>query len=195
MVITDVLAERRAFAIVRAPSADTAVRQAATLADLGFPLVEITLNTPGALDAIATLRPANSLVGAGTVRTAADAGSAVEAGAAFLVTPALVTEVLDEARRLGVPVLCGAATATEVMSAWHAGAAAVKLFPAVSPDHLRALRAPLDDIPLVPVGGVAIGQVRAYLAAGALAVGLGRPLIGDGTDIEARVAALREQLA
>lgn len=191
--LTDLLAVARVMAILRTPHA---VAVAHLLAEHGFGLCEVPLTAPGALDAIAEI---GGPVGAGTVLTAAQAADAVAAGATFLVTPAVLPDVQAAADRLGLPVLAGAYTPTEVLAAHRLGAAAVKLFPAATggPAHLSALRAPFPDIPLIPVGGIAVTDVPAYLAAGALAVGLGTPLIGDGTDragIAQRAAALRRAL-
>jgi 2-dehydro-3-deoxyphosphogluconate aldolase / (4S)-4-hydroxy-2-oxoglutarate aldolase len=121
------------------------------------------------------------------------------AGAGFLLTPAAGSGA-DAAHDAGVPVLAGALSPSEVWAAHEAGAAAVKLFPASlgGPAYLRALRDPFPDVPLVPVGGVDTGAAVAYLAAGAVAVGVGSPLLGDavtGGDLGAlaeRVARFRE---
>jgi 2-dehydro-3-deoxyphosphogluconate aldolase/(4S)-4-hydroxy-2-oxoglutarate aldolase len=117
------------------------------------------------------------MIGAGTVLTKRQAHDAVEAGGQFLVTPAL-TEAVDGAE---VPVLAGAYTATEAYAAMAAGAAAVKLFPASAggPAYLKALRDPFPTIPFVPVGGVTLDQVAPYLIAGAIALGVGGPIMGD----------------
>ena len=167
-------------AIVRAPEADDAVRVGRTLLDAGIRLIEVTLTTRDAFTAIDTLRnfaPDDALVGAGTVLTTIQSRNAVEAGAQFLVTPGLTEAVIGAE----VPVLAGAYTATEAYSAMAAGATAVKLFPASAggPAYLKALRDPFPAMPLVPVGGVTLDLVPAYLIAGAVAVGLGGPLTGD----------------
>ena len=167
-------------AIVRAPEADDAVRVGRTLLDAGIRLIEVTLTTRDAFTAIDTLRnfaPDDALVGAGTVLTTIQSRNAVEAGAQFLVTPGLTEAVIGAE----VPVLAGAYTATEAYSAMAAGATAVKLFPASAggPAYLKALRDPFPTMPLVPVGGVTLDLVPAYLIAGAVAVGVGGPLTGD----------------
>ena len=167
-------------AIVRAPEADDAVRVGRTLLDAGIRLIEVTLTTRDAFTAIDTLRnfaPDDALVGAGTVLTTIQSRNAVEAGAQFLVTPGFTEAVIGAE----VPVLAGAYTATEAYSAMAAGATAVKLFPASAggPAYLKALRDPFPTMPLVPVGGVTIDLVPAYLIAGAVAVGVGGPLTGD----------------
>jgi 2-dehydro-3-deoxyphosphogluconate aldolase/(4S)-4-hydroxy-2-oxoglutarate aldolase len=135
------------------------------------------------------------------VLTAADARASAEAGASYLVTPA-VTEAVAEGRRLGLPVLAGAFTPTEVVAAISAGATAVKLFPAFlgGEAYLRALREPFPDIAFVPVGGIGPSEAAGYLRAGAVAVGAGSPLVGDaahGGNLDAlttRVQAFKEAL-
>jgi len=174
------LQAERLVAIVRAPEADDAVRVGRTLLDAGIRLIEVTLTTRDAFTAIDTLRdfaPDDALVGAGTVLTTIQSRNAVAAGAQFLVTPGLTEAVIGAE----VPVLAGAYTATEAYIAMAAGATAVKLFPASAggPAYLKALRDPFPTMPLVPVGGVTIDLVPAYLIAGAVAVGVGGPLTGD----------------
>ncbi|MFE5244990.1 MULTISPECIES: bifunctional 4-hydroxy-2-oxoglutarate aldolase/2-dehydro-3-deoxy-phosphogluconate aldolase [unclassified Streptomyces] len=191
-----VLRRTRLAAIVRGPDADAALRTVLTLLDEGVPLVEISLNTADALGvirrAVAEAGP-TALVGAGTVLTEDDVARAQEAGASWIVTPAL-TESLDASVRAGLPVLAGALTPTEALAARRAGADAVKLFPASigGPAYLKALRDPFPDLPFVPVGGVDVSSAEQYLAHGAVAVGVGSPLVGDaarGGDLE----ALRER--
>ncbi|TCP56371.1 2-dehydro-3-deoxyphosphogluconate aldolase/(4S)-4-hydroxy-2-oxoglutarate aldolase [Tamaricihabitans halophyticus] len=155
-----------------------------TLVDADCTCLEVTLNTPGALEIIssATRRyGTRAEIGAGTVRTAAQARAAISAGARFLVAPDTRADVGEAALEVGLPWYPGAFTATEVSTAWELGAAAVKLFPANlgGPAYLRELRAPLDDVPLIPTGGVRLELAGDYLAAGALALGLGNPLLGD----------------
>ncbi|GAA2332837.1 hypothetical protein SVIO_108100 [Streptomyces violaceusniger] len=125
-----------------------------------------------------------ALVGAGTVRTAADAARAVEAGASYLVTPALVDILRTADVPDDTPVLMGALTPSEIELALARGACAIKLFPASlgGPAYLRALRDPFPDVPIVPVGGVDAAAARDYLGHGALAVGVGSPLIGDAAN-------------
>lgn len=195
------LGDERVLAIVRCETAIDAINAALVLRDEGLRYVEVSLTTPGALTVIAEFAPDDRLaVGAGTVLTAAQAYAAAEAGARYLVTPAVSIPVLTEAAASDLPVLCGAYTASEAVTAVGHGAAAVKLFPAShgGPGYLRALRAPLPDVRFVPVGGVAIDDVPDWLAAGAYAVGIGSPLIGDaaaGGDLRALAARTRRLLA
>jgi 2-dehydro-3-deoxyphosphogluconate aldolase / (4S)-4-hydroxy-2-oxoglutarate aldolase len=150
------------------------------LFDAGVPLVEVTLDTPGALDAVARWRAAGRAVGTGTVVSGEQVDASVDAGAAFVVSPGVAEDVIERARGLGVDVVLGAFTPTEVLRARELGAAAVKLFPASTggPAHVRALRGPLADVPLVPTGGIGVEDVTVYLEAGASCVGLGGALVG-----------------
>ncbi|GAA2183959.1 bifunctional 4-hydroxy-2-oxoglutarate aldolase/2-dehydro-3-deoxy-phosphogluconate aldolase [Micromonospora lupini] len=198
MKLLDELRTHRLLAIVRGPDPAAALAAVLTLADSGVALVEVSLTSTDALGVIrrarAALGPGYAL-GAGTVLSVEDARAAAEAGAGFLVTPALAPSV-TEAARLDLPVLAGALTPTEVVQASSAGAAAVKLFPASfgGPDYLGALRDPFPGTAFVPVGGVDADGARRYLDRGAVAVGVGSPLLGDavrGGD----PAALRERAA
>src|SRR5690349_21731584 len=172
------------MAIVRGSDPEAALSSLNVLIDEGIDLVEVSLTTAGALSVIrrAATGTGDAVgLGAGTVLTAADAQAALDAGASYLVTPGIGAGA-REGLRLGVPVLVGALTPSEVITAVELGATAVKLFPAADmggPSYLRALRAPFPDVPFVPVGGVDTGAVPLYLAAGATAVGVGSPLIGD----------------
>lgn len=173
------------IAILRATSAKHLIPVAETLREAGIRAVEFTLTTPGVFAALAEYSQSGGMaLGAGTVTTPEEARQAVEAGAAYLISPAVCLDVIAEARALGVPVLPGAYTPSEVLTAWRAGADLVKLFPAATGGvaHLKAIRAPLPDIPLVPTGGIGLDDAAAYLDAGARAVGMGSPLIGDACE-------------
>jgi 2-dehydro-3-deoxyphosphogluconate aldolase/(4S)-4-hydroxy-2-oxoglutarate aldolase len=141
---------------------------------LALPVVEVTLDSPGALDAIAGLRARPGLtVLAGTVRTGEDALAAIAAGAEAVVSPATDGDVGEACRRLGVPWVPGAFTPTEIESAWRAGAALVKLFPGRlgGPAYVRDVLAPLVGVPLLVTGGVDAESAIAFLDAGAVALG------------------------
>jgi len=171
------------LAILRGLSAAETVATAHTLQEVGVQAVEVTLDSPQALDAIADLdRDPQLSVGAGTVRSLRDAERAVAAGASFLVAPDVQAEIVAWAAARSVAILPGAMTATEAHAAWRAGAAAVKLFPAqtLGPDHLRALRAPLQEVAFVPTGGVSGENVSAWFDAGAVAVAVGGWLTAVG---------------
>ncbi len=147
----------------------------------GLTNLEITMNTEGAGDQIraaidAALGRMN--IGAGTVTTDQRLTLAVEAGASFIVTPAVIPGVIERCRELELPVIPGAFTPTEVWQAWEAGAAMVKLFPAGlgGPDYVRSLKGPLPEIKLMATGGVSLDTFEEYLKAGAEGFGLGGPL-------------------
>jgi 2-dehydro-3-deoxyphosphogluconate aldolase/(4S)-4-hydroxy-2-oxoglutarate aldolase len=179
------LAASKVIAILRGEDTEYFPDVAQVLYDSGIRVIEAALTTPGALRAIGQLQVElgqDTMVGAGSVRTVSDVDNCASAGVDFLVTPTFAAEVLDRAQQYGLPVVCGALTPTEIDAAWRHGAAVVKVFPAGpvgGVEYLRAVRAPLPEIPLVPTGGVALSEVDAYLGAGAFAVAVGTPLIGD----------------
>ena len=185
----------RVVAVLRAPEASRFAAAADILVSRGVRAVEFALTTDGALGALERYCSSGSeatgaCVGAGTVLTAAQALSAVNAGARYLVTPAFVPEVVETGAERGVPVIAGAFTPTEILAAYNAGAPLVKVFPAAlgGPAYLRLVRDPLPHIPLVPTGGIGLDQAADYLAAGAFAVGMGGQLLGDslrGGDLDA----------
>ncbi|WP_052664513.1 bifunctional 4-hydroxy-2-oxoglutarate aldolase/2-dehydro-3-deoxy-phosphogluconate aldolase [Nitriliruptor alkaliphilus] len=178
------LAELRAagvIAVLRAPSADHAVRTVDALVAGGVTGVEITYSTPDActaIERIATEYGNDVQLGAGTVLTAGQARDAVAAGARFLVSPGTDPAVAEAMLDTGATVLLGALTPSEVMTAVRLGAHAVKVFPASlgGPTYLRSLRGPFPDVPLVPTGGVNVANIGDWLAAGAVAVGAGGEL-------------------
>lgn len=185
-------------AIVRGGSGERTAVVLDALVDAGVTCLEVTMNTPGALADIAAARArfgAAAEVGAGTVRTVEHAQAAFDARAQFLVSPHVGVDVARWAVQQRLAYYPGAFTATEVMTAWQTGAAAVKLFPANAggPRYLRDLRAPLDDIPLVPTGGISATEAGEYVAAGAVAVGAGGQLIGDALKPDGDLDALRER--
>ena len=187
MDLPALLRERRLLAIVRGRRSESALGAVLTLAREGVGLIEVSLTSDKALDVLSRARAElgpEAVIGAGTVITAQDARDAHAAGAEFIVTPGLGAGI-SEARDRGLPVIAGALTPSEVIAALAAGADVVKLFPASAmggPEYLRALRAPFPDVPFVPVGGVDAESARHYLQSGAVAVGVGGPLIGDAAD-------------
>jgi 2-dehydro-3-deoxyphosphogluconate aldolase/(4S)-4-hydroxy-2-oxoglutarate aldolase len=145
-------------------------------------VMEVTLNTIGALESISLLRDRfgdRMLVGAGTVRTAQQFRDAVAAGAQFTVSPNLDLPTVEAALAADILHLPGVFTPTEAQQAFVAGCKIVKLFPSevVGPKYLKAIRAPLDDIKFIPTGGITPENVGDYIRAGASAVGLGSALI------------------
>jgi 2-dehydro-3-deoxyphosphogluconate aldolase/(4S)-4-hydroxy-2-oxoglutarate aldolase len=146
----------------------------------GLDVVEIPLGVSGALAAISSLSSSfpDALVGAGTVMSARDAAAALDAGARFLLSPVLVPEVVEAAHATDAAAVPGAFTPTEIDACMRAGADLVKLFPAdrLTPADLRVLLAALPDAPLLPTGGVDASNAADWLAAGAVAVGVGGAL-------------------
>jgi 2-dehydro-3-deoxyphosphogluconate aldolase/(4S)-4-hydroxy-2-oxoglutarate aldolase len=171
------------------------------LVEDGVRILEITFDAPsGAQDLVATRRRLEAtghrdvLVGAGTIRTADALLTAVDAGAAFVVGPTLDVGLVEQSIALGVPVIPGAYSPTEIDLAWRGGATFVKIFPASSlgPAHVREIHGPFPDIEMIATGGIDAGSAGAFLAAGCVAVGVGGALTTAGTDERrALVAAVR----
>ncbi len=185
MDLAAALAVTPVIAIVRLADSAGVDRALRALIDGGIPALEVTLTTPGALKALAEARAAldgSACLGAGSVRDAADAEQAIEAGARFLVTPTVAPHVVAVGTRAGVPVICGGLTPTELAAAHDAGAYAVKVFPAKAfgPGYLRDVLAPMPHLRLVPTGGIDPSNVADYARAGAVAVGAGNALVDPG---------------
>ncbi len=155
-----------------------------TLIEAGVTSIELTLTTPGTLDHLPSLlaRTRGSAdVGIGTITTIEQATAALDIGADYLVTPITDIAVIARAVDRSVPIFPGAMTPTEVHAAWSAGATAVKLFPAdtVGAAFGAHLRGPFPDLEFIPSGGIKLTDIEGWFRAGALAVSLGGPLIGD----------------
>ncbi len=176
------LTEPGIVAIVRSSQAVSILPVAEALLAGGVTAVEITMTTPGALEALTQARTAlgeRALIGMGSVVNAAAAQSAIAAGAQFLVSPICRPELVGLAHEAGRPVMLGAYTPTEAQTAHEAGADFVKLFPAdgVGPAHIKALRAPLPHLRIVPTGGVDLTTLAGFVKAGCPAVGVGSSLV------------------
>jgi 2-dehydro-3-deoxyphosphogluconate aldolase / (4S)-4-hydroxy-2-oxoglutarate aldolase len=167
---------------VRVPSAADARFAAETVNRAGIPIAEITMTVPGAIGVITGLTRSipEMIVGAGTVLDIETAKRCLDAGAKFLTSPGLVLEVVEFATKSEVVVFPGALTPTEVITAWKAGADFVKIFPCgqVGGDsYIRALKAPLPQVPLIASGGVNQQTALHFILAGAVALGIGGELI------------------
>ncbi|MDF1746605.1 MAG: bifunctional 4-hydroxy-2-oxoglutarate aldolase/2-dehydro-3-deoxy-phosphogluconate aldolase [Gimesia sp.] len=174
--------DRGAVAIIRAPSGELLVDVSKAIYAGGLDVIEVTFTVPGVLDILAQVKRElgdKILLGAGTVLDSETARAAILAGAEFIVTPTVNTEVIELCNRYDKLVMTGALTPTEVLTAWEAGADIIKVFPAFvgGPEYLKALHGPLPQIPLMPTGGVDLETLPDYLHAGACAVGLGSSLV------------------
>ena len=181
---SEVLRATRVVAVLRAQQASEYAPVVEALVAGGVLSVELTLSTRGVFDQLPRLRRQfgdAAELGVGTVTTAAEAQAALDAVASYLVTPVTEVSVIEIAQRRGVPVFPGGFTPTELHRGWAAGATAVKVFPAskLGPGYVSDLRGPFPDIQVIPSGGVGIADAAAWIEAGALAVSLGGPLVGD----------------
>ena len=168
--------------VIRARSADEANRAVDAIQAGGVGVLEITMTVPGAVDLIREVaaRATDAVVGAGTVMDPETAVRCIDAGAQFILSPALNLATIATCRERDVAIIPGALTPTEVVAAWTAGADLVKVFPAGSvggPGYLKALKAPLPDIDLVPTGGVDLDTAGDFIRAGAAALGVGSALV------------------
>lgn len=186
--------------ILRGFSADRAVQAAKAALAGGLTTIEVTMNSdePGkVLAALAEAGGNDVNVGAGTVTDVARLDAALAGGASFIVTPTVTEAVIAQCVAKGVPIFVGALTPTEVHRAWSLGAAMVKVFPAsrLGPGYLKDLKGPLDQVKLLPTGGISLETIQAYQVAGADGFGVGSPLF-DRTRVEAGdFAWVREQAA
>lgn len=169
--------------VIRATSSDEAVAAVEAIHAGGIPVLEITMTVPGAVKIISDLSRRlgdQVIVGAGTVLDSDAARECVDAGARFIVSPALDVATIETCRALGIPIFPGAMTPTEVLTAWRAGADAVKIFPANAvggATYLKSLKAPLPQVELIPTGGVSLKNIGELIQAGAMAAGVGADLV------------------
>lgn len=183
----------RLIPVVRASSAQSALRVVDALLEGGISILELTMTVPGAVDVIRTLSSQfgdRILIGAGTVLDAETACTCVDAGARFVVSPGLDIPTVSACNAMGIVVAPGALTPTEVLAAWREGADIVKIFPCDAlggPKYLKSLKAPLPHIPLMPTGGVTLENLREFILAGAIAIGVGGNLVDSKLSHEALV--------
>jgi 2-dehydro-3-deoxyphosphogluconate aldolase / (4S)-4-hydroxy-2-oxoglutarate aldolase len=168
--------------VLRAESEEQALGIAAAIAAGGVTVLEITLTVPGAIRVMARLtkeRP-DILIGAGTVLDPETARMCMLEGAQFVVSPALNLKTIEMCHRYSIPVLPGALTPTEVVTAWQAGADVIKVFPASAlggAKYLKSLKAPLPQVEMIPTGGVSLATAKEFLEAGSFALGVGADLV------------------
>jgi 2-dehydro-3-deoxyphosphogluconate aldolase / (4S)-4-hydroxy-2-oxoglutarate aldolase len=180
--VEQILPPRSPISIARLDDLSEAIAISQALLEGGITRLEFTLTNTDANSVITEVRREfgdRLVVGAGTVLDAQQAHASIDAGAQFLVTPALLPHVITVARERQIPIACGAYTPTEILTAWRLGADLVKVFPASSlgPGYIKDVRGPLPNIPLVPTGGVNINNCATFLAAGAYTVAIGSQLV------------------
>jgi 2-dehydro-3-deoxyphosphogluconate aldolase/(4S)-4-hydroxy-2-oxoglutarate aldolase len=185
--------------VVRATSADDAMRAIDAIREGGISVLEITMTVPGAVKLIEELAKRygkDAVVGAGTVLDPETANECISSGAQFVVSPALNLETIACCQKRDIAVMPGALTPTEVVQAWNAGADFVKVFPAGAvggPSYLKALKAPLPQIELVPTGGVSLTTAGDFIRAGAAALGVGTDLVDINAIREGQSAVITER--
>jgi 2-dehydro-3-deoxyphosphogluconate aldolase/(4S)-4-hydroxy-2-oxoglutarate aldolase len=182
--VSDRLVSSKVIAVLRASHASTLVPVCDVLVNEGILSLELTLTTPGLFDALPELvdRYAGTAdVGVGTILTESEGQRATDSGAQYLVTPTMNVPVIKLGVERQVAVFPGGLTPTELAAGWKAGATAVKIFPAqtVGAGYLKHLRGPFPDLEAIPSGGVDLDATREWLEAGAVAVSIGGPLLGD----------------
>ena len=198
--ILDRIRQERIIPVVRAPSPELAMRAAEAICAGGISVLEITMTVPGAIEVIRELaRSAQMLIGAGTVLDPATARECVSAGAQFLVTPGLDLPTLKFANDAGILIMPGTLTPADVLTAWKKGAAVAKIFPCGNlggPSYVQTLKAALPPIEMIPTGGVSLANAAEFIAAGAMAVGVGGELVSTRAlmsgDLASISAAARE---
>jgi 2-dehydro-3-deoxyphosphogluconate aldolase / (4S)-4-hydroxy-2-oxoglutarate aldolase len=189
-------------AVLRAADARQCRPVIDVLVENGIGAIELTMTTPGTLDAFADAKACAGAarVGIGTVKTVQHMRRVLDIGVDFIVTPVTDVRLIELAVDAAVPIYAGGLTPTELWTGWSAGAAAVKVFPAslVGPDYIAHLRGPFPDIQVMPSGGVGMADAAAWIRAGACAVSVGGPLIGDalrGGDLSALARRCKELTA
>lgn len=184
--------------VLRASSAQEAITIADAILAGGVNILEVTMTVPGAIRVIEQLADHHGsklLLGAGTVLDPETARNCILAGAQFIVSPALDLRTIELCRRYSVPIMPGALTPTEIVTAWQAGADVVKVFPCSAlggAKYLKALQGPLPQIQLIPTGGVSLATAEEFLAAGAFALGVGGDLVDAKAAREGRTSVITE---
>jgi 2-dehydro-3-deoxyphosphogluconate aldolase/(4S)-4-hydroxy-2-oxoglutarate aldolase len=185
--------------VVRAQSAEEAIQAIDAIRAGGIDVLEITMTVPDAVPLIAQVARKlgkEAVVGAGTVLDAETARAVILAGAQFVVTPTLKAETIACCKRYGIPVFPGALTPTEVLTAWEAGADMVKVFPCSAlggASYIKALKAPLPQVDLVPTGGVNLETAADFIKAGSAALGVGADLVDLKALREGKAALVTER--
>ena len=197
MKILSQILDHKIVAILRGMPPKEIINIAGALYDGGIRILEITLNSEAALSLIEQLSHTfkdRLLIGAGTVLNTTDATNAIDAGAAFLISPSLDTAVIKATKDAGLVSIPGAYTATEILTAHNNGADIVKIFPAPDAAYIKNIMAPLNHIRLMPTGGVDAGNINAFAAAGGVAFGIGSALVNSKAIVDENyLAALSDK--
>lgn len=172
-----ILRQEKIIAVIRSPRFDLGLAMAEAASKGGIKLIEITWNSDQPQDLIAELRVRipHCLIGAGTILNGEQLQEAIASGAQFIFSPHFDPKLLETSRRKGIPYVPGVLSPTEIVTAWQAGASALKIFPVKAmggSEYIKSLKSPLGEIPLIPTGGVTLGNAAEMISAGAIAVGL-----------------------
>lgn len=197
---------QRSIAVIRAPTRELGTQMAQAVVAGGMRLIEVTWNSHQAAKLVHQLRSdlPTCMIGAGTLLNSDQLWEAIAAGAQFLFSPHVNREMIQTAVHQQIPIIPGALTPTEIVTAWQAGASAVKVFPIQAVggvEYIRQLQGPLESIPLIPTGGITLDNARSFLEAGAMAVGLAGQLFpkeaiatGNWSEIAQRARTLIQRL-
>lgn len=181
--VFETIKEEKIVAIIRASSSENIEEVVKSLYQGGIRCVEVTMNTPGSLEAIQRLKATNEnmYIGAGTVLNSESAFAAIHAGADFLLAPTLNKNTIKSANQYGVPIIPGVATPTEALQAYEWGAKMVKFFPirAFGKEYIKDIKGPLPFINTMAVGGVSFHNILELLKSGFDSVGVGSSLVDD----------------
>jgi 2-dehydro-3-deoxyphosphogluconate aldolase/(4S)-4-hydroxy-2-oxoglutarate aldolase len=179
MTTLDQILENKIVAIIRGADPADVLRIGHALQLGGVNILEVTLNSPNALQVIKELvdKMKDILVGAGTVLSAADAEASFDAGARFIISPNTNIETIAATKKLGIVSIPGAYSATEVVNAFSNGGDIIKIFPATNAEYIKILRGPLSHIPMMPTGGITAENISGFKKAGAVAFGIGTSLV------------------
>lgn len=178
------LQQHRTIAVIRASDMSLAYQMALAVASGGIHLIEITWNSDRSAELIAQLRLElpDSLIGTGTLLNLPQMQTAIESGAQFLFTPHVDPLMIQAAAKLNIPIIPGALSPTEIVTAWTSGASCVKVFPVEAVggvNYIKSIQGPLGNIPLIPTGGVTLENAKEFLQAGAIAIGLSSQLFPE----------------
>jgi 2-dehydro-3-deoxyphosphogluconate aldolase/(4S)-4-hydroxy-2-oxoglutarate aldolase len=185
MSVLSQILKNKIVAIIRGADPADVLKIADALQQGGVNILEVTLNSPNALDVIKELcaKMQNMLIGAGTVLSGSDAKASIEAGAKFIISPNVNVETIETTKKLSAVSIPGAYTATEVVNAFNNGGDIIKIFPATNAEYIKTLRGPLSHIPMMPTGGITPENISQFQKAGVVAFGIGTSLVNAGHKI------------